>query len=98
MSNVSGDRFWFGGDYNPEQWPAHVWDEDVKLMGRAGVTVATVGVFSWSRLQPAPDTFDFAWLDDVLGGSPARASGSTSPPRPPHRRRGSWPRTRRWPP
>ncbi|MGW2117145.1 beta-galactosidase [Streptomyces zhihengii] len=67
MSTVNGDRFWFGGDYNPEQWPAHVWDEDVKLMGRAGVTVATVGVFSWSRLQPAPDTFDFAWLDDVMG-------------------------------
>jgi beta-galactosidase len=57
---------WFGGDYNPEQWPEHVWDDDVRLMTRAGVTVVTVGVFSWSRLQPAPDTWDFAWLDDIL--------------------------------
>jgi len=22
----------FGGDYNPEQWPREVWDEDVRLM------------------------------------------------------------------
>src|SRR4051812_11305422 len=27
----------FGGDYNPEQWPESVWDEDVALMREAGV-------------------------------------------------------------
>lgn len=57
----------FGGDYNPEQWPAEVWDEDVALMRAAGVTTATVGVFSWSLLEPRPGEFDFGWLDDVLG-------------------------------
>ena len=56
----------FGADYNPEQWPADVWDEDVVLMQRAGVTTATVGVFSWSRLEPRPGEYDFGWLDDVL--------------------------------
>ena len=56
----------FGGDYNPEQWPAEVWAEDVELMRRAHVNLVTVGVFSWSRLQPAPDTFDFDVLDRVL--------------------------------
>ena len=25
---------WYGGDYNPEQWPREVWDEDVTLMQR----------------------------------------------------------------
>jgi beta-galactosidase len=60
------DRLWYGGDYNPEQWPAEVWDEDVRLMRRAGVTVATVGVFSWARLEPADGRFEFGWLDDVL--------------------------------
>ena len=29
-----------GGDYNPEQWPEHVWHEDVELMREAGVTFA----------------------------------------------------------
>lgn len=60
------DALWYGGDYNPEQWPREVWDEDVRLMRRAGVTVATVGVFSWSRLEPRDGEFDLGWLDDVL--------------------------------
>ena len=30
-----------GGDYNPEQWPEDVWDEDVRLMQEAHVNVAT---------------------------------------------------------
>ena len=57
---------WFGGDYNPDQWPASVWPVDVALMRTAGVNLVTVGVFSWSRLQPSPDSFDFDWLDQVL--------------------------------
>lgn len=57
---------WYGGDYNPEQWPRPVWDEDVRLMNRAGVSLATVGVFSWARLEPRPGEYDFDWLDEVL--------------------------------
>jgi beta-galactosidase len=56
----------FGGDYNPEQWPAEVRRRDVELMREAGVTLVTVGVFAWSRLQPGPDEFDFGLLDEVL--------------------------------
>ena len=26
----------YGGDYNPEQWPEEVWDEDVRLMRSLG--------------------------------------------------------------
>ncbi|WP_165068991.1 beta-galactosidase [Marisediminicola senii] len=61
-------RMWFGGDYNPEQWPREVWADDLRLMREAGVTVVTVGVFSWARLEPREGEFDFAWLDDVLDG------------------------------
>ncbi|MFC8680231.1 beta-galactosidase [Microbacterium ureisolvens] len=56
----------FGGDYNPEQWPREVWQEDAELMVRAGVNLVTVGVFSWARLEPSPGEYDFAWLDEVL--------------------------------
>jgi beta-galactosidase len=56
----------FGGDYNPDQWPEPVWAADVELMKAAGVNLVTVGVFSWSRLEPAPGRFDFGWLDRVL--------------------------------
>lgn len=61
-------RMWFGGDYNPEQWPKEVWADDLRLMREAGVTVVTVGVFSWALLEPREGEFDLGWLDDVLDG------------------------------
>ncbi|MER5431368.1 beta-galactosidase [Streptomyces sp. NPDC002588] len=56
----------YGGDYNPEQWPEDVWDEDHRLFTRAGIDTLTVGVFSWSLTQPAEDVHDFTVLDRVL--------------------------------
>ena len=41
----------YGGDYNPEQWPEHVWAEGIALMREAGITLVTVGVFSWAWLE-----------------------------------------------
>ncbi len=79
-------RIRYGGDYNPEQWPSEVWDDDVRLMRTAHVTTATVGVFSWSRLEPEPGRYDFAWLDDVLdrlhvgGVRVVLATATASPP------------------
>ncbi|MEW2124049.1 beta-galactosidase [Streptomyces sp. NPDC007259] len=63
---TSGPRLVHGADYNPEQWPRDVWEEDVRLMRRAGVNLVSVGIFSWARLQPGPDTWDFGWLDEVM--------------------------------
>ena len=60
------DRIAFGGDYNPEQWPREVWDEDMALMREAGVSFVTLGVFSWSWLEPAKGEYDFGWMDDVM--------------------------------
>ncbi|MDT7839816.1 beta-galactosidase [Streptomyces justiciae] len=59
-------RLAFGADYNPEQWPREVWEEDVRLMQEAGVNVVSVAIFSWARLQPTADTWDFGWLDEVM--------------------------------
>ena len=59
--------FAFGGDYSPEQWPEPVWAEDAQLMKAAGVNLATVGIFSWAMLEPAPGEYRFEWLDRVLG-------------------------------
>ena len=60
------ERIHYGGDYNPEQWPREVWDEDVRLMGEAGVNLVTVGVFSWAQLEPAAGVYDFGWLRELL--------------------------------
>jgi len=62
----SSSKIPYGGDYNPEQWPEEVWDEDHRLFTRAGIDTLTVGVFSWSLTQPAEDTYDFTVLDRVL--------------------------------
>ncbi|MBN1964551.1 MAG: beta-galactosidase [Anaerolineae bacterium] len=66
--NSAAPFIWHGADYYPEQWPPETWQEDFRLMQEAGITAATVGVFSWVSLQPAEDTFTFEWLDDVLDG------------------------------
>ncbi|WP_055523860.1 beta-galactosidase [Streptomyces graminilatus] len=59
-------RLGYGADYNPEQWPREVWEEDVRLMREAGVNIVSVGIFSWARIQPDADTWDFGWLDEVM--------------------------------
>ncbi|MBC2902771.1 beta-galactosidase [Streptomyces cupreus] len=57
----------YGGDYNPEQWPEEVWAEDMRLMREAGVTMVSVGIFSWALLEPKEGSYDFSLLDRVLG-------------------------------
>jgi beta-galactosidase len=80
------DGIGYGCDYNPEQWPESTWAEDVALMAEAGVNLVTVGVFSWSKLQPAPGELTAGWLDrvlDLLAGAGIRvdlATATASPP------------------
>ena len=66
LHDATRGQLLFGGDYNPEQWPREVWEDDVRLMREAGVNLATVGVFSWALLEPTPGEYDFGWLDEVL--------------------------------
>ena len=76
----------YGGDYNPEQWDEEVWHQDLELMGRAGVNLASVGVFAWSHLEPEEGVYTFEWLDRVLdllhgrGVRTALATPTASPP------------------
>ena len=57
----------YGGDYNPEQWPEEVWAEDMRLMREAGVTMVSVGIFSWALLEPKEGAYDFSRMDKILG-------------------------------
>jgi len=57
---------WFGGDYNPGQWPSTVIDDDLVLLERLGANTVTLPVFGWELLHPAKDRFEFGWLDRVL--------------------------------
>jgi beta-galactosidase len=64
--NSRAPFIWHGGDYNPEQWPRAIWDEDIQLMQECDYTIATLGVFSWVSLQPEEARFTFEWLDAIL--------------------------------
>ncbi|HEU5128662.1 MAG TPA: beta-galactosidase [Glycomyces sp.] len=76
----------YGGDYNPEQWPREVWDEDVRLMREAGVNRVSVGIFSWAEFEPEEGRFEFDWFDEVLdllhagGVEVCLATPTASPP------------------
>ncbi|MCC3765427.1 beta-galactosidase [Glycomyces sp. TRM65418] len=81
------DGLAYGGDYNPEQWGREVWDEDVRLMRKAGVNLVSVNIFAWAGINPAPDVWDFERLDAVMdllaeGGIKADLATSTASPPP----------------
>lgn len=77
---------YYGGDYNPEQWPEDVWHDDVARMTEAGVNLVSLGIFSWSRIQPDEGVFDFDWLDRIIdllhegGIAVDLATATASPP------------------
>ena len=56
----------YGGDYNPEQWPEEIWEEDMRLFKLAHIDVVTLNVFSWAALQPDENTYDFSRLDKIM--------------------------------
>lgn len=56
----------FGGDYNPDQWPEEIWDDDIRLMEKAGVNTVALAIFSWDRIQPTEDRWNFGWLDRII--------------------------------
>ena len=80
------ERIWYGGDYNPDQWPEEVWDNDVRLMKKAGVNLVSVGIFSWAKIETSEGVYDFDWLDRIIdklgeaGIAVDLASATASPP------------------
>ena len=60
--------FVHGGDYNPEQWldRPDILEQDVELMKKASINSASVGIFSWSVLEPQEGKYDFDWLAQII--------------------------------
>ncbi len=86
LLTADGRGIAFGGDYNPDQWPEGVWNDDVRLMKQAGVNTVALAIFSWDRIQPTEDRWDFGWLDRIIdklgkaGIAVDLASATASPP------------------
>lgn len=66
MTKKVFDRILFGGDYNPNQWPKEVWQEDMRIFKDANINSATVNVFSWAKIQPSETEYYFDELDEII--------------------------------
>lgn len=64
----SCERVLYGADYNPDQWLEEkaVLAEDIRLMKQVGATSASIGIFSWTALEPSPGVYTFDWLDETM--------------------------------
>lgn len=59
---------WHGCDYNPDQWTDYpeVLKKDIEYMKKTHCNVMSVGIFSWSKLEPEEGVFCFEWLDKII--------------------------------
>ena len=57
-----------GGDYNPEQWLRHpeILKQDIEYLKKANCNEVTLGVFSWSTLEPEEGKYQLDWLEDII--------------------------------
>lgn len=58
----------YGGDYNPEQWldTPEILKQDIEYMKEAHINEVTLGVFSWSTLEPEEGNYQFEWLRKII--------------------------------
>lgn len=57
-----------GADYNPDQWidSPEILIKDINMMKEAKCNIMSVGIFSWSALEPHEGVYIFEWLDNVI--------------------------------
>ncbi len=62
------DHFLHGGDYNPEQWLKRpdILEKDIDMLEESGCNVVSLGIFSWSTLEPEEGVFHFGWLQEII--------------------------------
>lgn len=62
------NRLLHGGDYNPEQWldRPDILEKDLDMLEESGCNVVSLGIFSWSTLEPEEGVFRFEWLENII--------------------------------
>ena len=61
-------RLLHGGDYNPEQWldRPDILEKDVEMLVESGCNTVSLGIFSWSVLEPEEGIFRLDWLEEIV--------------------------------
>ena len=62
------EQILYGGDYNPEQWldTSIIIEKDIQMMKEAKINTVTMGMFSWSTLQPKEGEVHLEWLEKII--------------------------------
>lgn len=62
------DKLLHGGDYNPEQWlnRPDILEKDMDMLEESGCNVVSLGIFSWSTLEPEEGIFHLEWLEKII--------------------------------
>ena len=57
-----------GCDYNPEQWlnRPDILAQDIEQMKQANINCVSVGIFSWSSLEPHEGDYQLDWLANII--------------------------------
>lgn len=63
---VQPEKFMFGVDYYPEQWPEKLWPEDARRMKECGVNTIRIGEFAWYYWEPEEGRYQFELFDKVI--------------------------------
>lgn len=59
-------RIIYGADYNPEQWSEDIWQEDMRLMREAKVTMVNLNIFGWALIEQSEANYNFDQLDQLM--------------------------------
>ncbi|NBJ93906.1 beta-galactosidase [Parablautia muri] len=65
---VNFGKLLHGGDYNPEQWleSPEILDKDIAYFKKAKINEVSLGIFSWSVLEPEEGKFHFEWMEEII--------------------------------
>ena len=65
---LNTNKLLHGGDYNPEQWLAYpeILEQDIYYFKNAHINVVSLGIFSWSMLEPEEGNFQFQWMEKII--------------------------------
>lgn len=66
---VNFGKLLHGGDYNPEQWldSPEILEKDIEYFKKADINEVSLGIFSWSMLEPEEGEFHFEWMEEIIG-------------------------------
>lgn len=65
---VNFGKMLHGGDYNPEQWlhMPEILEKDIEYFKKAHINEVSLGIFSWSMLEPEEGVFNFEWMGNII--------------------------------